>query len=79
MSLTLVYYISIILACIMLMFMAWVENKTNEFFCLTLRDLFVGIFLAVCPIINTVVAFCLLCFFVFEYSKTIILFGKMDE
>ncbi len=57
MTWALAYYISVFLAASFLIFTQWWEMRKNPLATLTLKELCVGIFLAVCPIINTVVGF----------------------
>lgn len=71
-----VYLVSLGVASLLLIAAAWSELRTNPQFSITLKDLFVGIILTVCPLVNTMTALALMIYFVTEVSGSIVVFGK---
>jgi hypothetical protein len=72
------YIISCIAGAIMMAYFTWDEQRKAEYFRVTLQDLFIAIALVFIPLINTMVAFVLMCYFIGEHSKNIVLFGKKE-
>ena len=69
------YIVSAIAALIMLAIGSWWDMKKDPQETITLGNLFMGMFLTFCPIVNTICAVFIFIWFLSEVAPKIVLFG----